>query len=155
MNDGSEFDSLFGDWHVRHSRLQTRLAGACDWQEFSGQMRCMPVLGGCGNVDDNLLHLPAGDYHALSIRSFNRETRLWSIWWLDGRSPDRLDAPVVGAFSNGIGTFHAEDIWNGKPIRVRFEWTRTSTQSPRWSQAFSDDAGLTWEDNWTMDFQRD
>jgi hypothetical protein len=26
--------------------------------------------------------------------------------------------------------------------------------NPRWEQAFSDDAGKSWETNWTMDFRR-
>jgi hypothetical protein len=37
---------------------------------------------------------------------------------------------------------------------VRFLWTRTDTESPRWEQAFSDDGGRTWETNWEMDFTR-
>jgi hypothetical protein len=35
---------------------------------------------------------------------------------------------------------------------VRFLWTGVTTKTPHWEQAFSDDAGETWETNWLMDF---
>ena len=47
----------------------------------------------------------------------------WSIWWLDGRNPGRLDPPVVGGFKDGIGTFIADDTFDGRPILVRFLWS--------------------------------
>jgi hypothetical protein len=42
----------------------------------------------------------------------------------------------------------------GRPIMVRFVWSDIAEKSARWQQAFSDDAGKTWETNWTMDFRR-
>jgi hypothetical protein len=33
-----------------------------DWQEFEGTSEARSLLGGAGNVDDNLLELPAGSY---------------------------------------------------------------------------------------------
>ena len=112
------------------------------------------VLGGNGNVEDNVLHIPSGTYRALALRSFDPVTRMWAIWWLDGRAPHSLDVPVVGNFENGIGTFFAHDVLDGRPIRVRFLWLKSDAASPRWEQAMSIDAGKTWETNWTMDFRR-
>ena len=66
-----------------------------------------------------------------------------------------IDVPVVGRFVDGVGTFLAEDTFEGRPIVVRFLWTRTDTPSPRWEQAFSEDGGTTWETNWEMDFTRE
>jgi hypothetical protein len=73
---------------------------------------------------------------------------------LDSRQPHQLDPPVVGGFHNGVGTFFADDQFQGKPIRVRFIWSDITPSSARWQQAFSDDAGATWETNWIMDFKR-
>ena len=33
-------------------------------------------------------------------------------------------------------------------------WSGVTTPTPRWEQAFSEDAGTTWETNWVMDFKR-
>jgi hypothetical protein len=149
-----DFDFLNGRWRVLHRQLRERLAGNDDWQAFDGTCSMRTILGGQGNVDDNVLNLPGGAYRAASIRAFDRRTRRWSIWWLDARNPHRIDVPVVGGFDRGEGTFYADESFNGRPIRVRFRWTDTHTASPRWEQAFSPDAGESWEVNWTMTFVR-
>lgn len=58
-------------------------------------------------------------YRAISLRSYDPPTDQWAIWWLDGRSPSHLDPPVIGGFADGIGTFIAEDTFDGRPILVR------------------------------------
>ena len=63
-----------------------------------------------------------------------------------------LDVPVVGGFQDHVGTFYADDVLGGQPIRIRFIWTALPSAHPRWEQAFSRDQGETWETNWTMDF---
>ncbi|NMM76495.1 DUF1579 domain-containing protein [Acidovorax sp. SRB_14] len=150
----SDFDFAVGDWRVKHRRLKDRLVGSDHWTEFDGSMSTQKILGGYGNVEDNLLRLPEGEYRAVAVRSFDPQTHQWSIWWLDGRFPGKMDIPVVGQFNEQIGTFYAEDVLNGTPIRVRFIWWTRDPQNPRWEQAFSEDGGATWETNWTMEFSR-
>lgn len=141
-----DFDFTFGHWRVQHRSL--RASG--QWQESEGQCVTESILGGAGNVEDHLIHPAAGAYRALGVRSFDSQTRLWSIWWLDGRAPHAVGMPVVGAFAEGVGTFFGEDALDGRPIRTRFVWTRAT--HPQWEQAYSFDAGLTWETNWIMQF---
>ena len=109
------------------------------------------ILGGAGNMDENILDFPGDAYRAVSLRTYDATKKQWSIWWIDGRNPSHLDPPVVGGFKNGIGTFYANDTFKGKPIRIRFLWTNLTTE-PHWEQAFSDDGGKTWETNWIMEF---
>lgn len=149
-----DFDFFIGHWQVHHRRLKERLLGCDDWEAFEGRSHMWPLLGGHGNVDDNVLELPGGTYRAVSLRTFDAATGQWSIWWVDGRHPQRLDPPVVGRFADGVGEFQCDDELRGQPIRVRFRWTRTDTPAPRWEQAFSADGGQTWETNWVMDFTR-
>lgn len=149
-----DFDFLIGDWDVQHRRPLRRLAGCSEWQHFGGQSRLVKVLGGCGTLDDNWIDLPAGAYRALTLRSFDPATREWAIWWLDQRWPHRIEAPMRGHFSGGIGRFHADEVFEGRPIRVRFLWTAVDSGAPRWEQAFSADGGQNWETNWEMSFHR-
>ena len=149
---GSDFQT--GNWRVHHRRLQSRLSGCTEWDAFDGTCEARPILGGNGNVEDNWLNFPGGALRAVALRSFDPVDRSWAIWWLDGRYPHTLDVPLIGRFKDGVGTFFADDLHDGKAIRLRFLWLDTATDSPRWEQAMSADGGDTWETNWTMNFER-
>jgi hypothetical protein len=149
-----DFDFLVGSWTVQHRRLKHRLVHSNEWETFSGTCKTWLLLDGQGDVDDNVLQAPAGTYRAVTLRSFDPATKLWSIWWLDSRRPHELDPPVIGGFRNGIGTFRAKDTFGGRPIVVRYTWSDISPNSAKWQQSFSDDSEKTWETNWVMEFRR-
>jgi hypothetical protein len=150
-----DFDFLVGHWQVHHRRLKERLANNHEWIEFEGTSVLQMVMGGYGTFDDNVLELPGGAYRAVGLRSFDPKSGQWSIWWLDSRTPlGPLDPPLRGTFHDGVGTFLADDTFNGRPIRVRFTWSKITPTSCHWEQAFSTDGGASWETNWEMDFKR-
>jgi len=149
-----DFDWLFGSWHVQHRRLKERLMNNTEWVPFDGTCVCQPLMAGAGNVDDNVLNLPEGSYRAVGLRAFNAKTKTWAIWWLDGRNPHSIEVPVEGGFEDGVGTFIADDTLRGKPIKVRFQWSKITRTSARWEQALAPDGGRTWEVNWMMEFTR-
>jgi hypothetical protein len=152
-NDGRrDFDFLFGRWRVEHKRLRSRLKGDTLWDEFGGTSETWPLLGGLGNADDDFFDAPAGAYRGAAFRSFDPAEQVWLVWWLDGRFPQAVDAPMRGRFDGAIGTFLSDEMFEGRPVKVRFLWTAGVT--PRWEQAFSDDGGKSWETNWIMDFHR-
>ena len=138
-----DFDFIIGDWRVKHRRLNARFSNCDEWTEFEGRSSTNKILGGFGNLEDNILYFPEGAFRAVAMRSHCAKSGTWSIWWLDGRSPMQLDTPVVGKFSNHIGLFFADDVLNGQTIKVRFTWTAVPGQPPRWEQAFSNDAGAS------------
>jgi hypothetical protein len=110
-------------------------------------------MGGLGNVGDHVIHAPSGTYRGLSVRAFDSESRLWRSWWLDGRKPQDISPSVAGAFDKGVGTLLGEERVDARPLRVRSQWTRLQSSSPRWEQATSTD-GVSWETNWRADFER-
>ena len=150
----TDFDFVMGDWRVRHRRLKERLVDCEEWVEFDGAMSTHKILGGFGNLEDNVLGFPDGECRAVALRSYDRSTKTWSIWWLDGRFPDRVDVPVVGSFTDGVGTFFADDTLAGVPIKIRFVWRRIGPDELQWDQSFSTDQGASWETNWVMAFYR-
>jgi hypothetical protein len=151
--DGArDFDFLMGEWKIHNRRLRERLKGLTEWSEFESTCIARALPGGLGNEDE--LHIDDGEgYVGMSFRFFNPATKQWSIYWADNRRRV-LDPPVVGSFTGELGTFHGTDTFEGRPILFRFVWSRITTSTPRWEQAFSDDGGKTWETNWVMEFAR-
>lgn len=149
-----DFDFFFGHWNISHRYLKERLVGCTEWIEFEGRSICMPTLGGMGNIDDNVICFPSGDYRAMTIRAFDRASGTWSIWWLSANNPKTIDVPVVGKFTDGVGSFFAEEVIKEKNVLVRFLWDARNADAPTWEQAFSLDNGNTWEINWLMTFSR-
>ena len=150
----ADWQWLAGNWDVWHERLRGRLEGSTTWDKFGGKSNCWLTLGGLGTIDDNLLYLPTGTYHAVGVRAFDPVTNHWAIWWLDGRRAARLDPPVRGSFSGDEGEFQGPDVHNGTPVTVRFRWHETRSKRPHWDQAYSADGGKTWEINWRNYFTR-
>jgi hypothetical protein len=62
--------------------------------------------------------------------------------------------PVTGFFTDGVGLFYCDQLWEGRPIRCRYTWSEITPTSARWDQAFSVDEGRSWETNWTTWFTR-
>ena len=148
-----DFDFLAGEWHVRH-RVR-RAAGRDSWLEFDGTCSNRGLMDGWSNVEEHTFTQPAGVSRGVSLRAYDPKTGQWAIWWIDGRAPhNALDPPVKGRFEDGVGTFHSDGTLDGKPIGMRFIWSRITPTSARWEQAYSADAGKTWETNWIMEFRR-
>jgi hypothetical protein len=59
-----------------------------------------------------------------------------------------LTPSVFGRFHDGVGEFHGDDELAGRPIKVRFRIEREGQDRATFTQAFSDDGGVTWETNW-------
>ncbi|WP_206185323.1 hypothetical protein [Sphingosinicella sp. CPCC 101087] len=148
------WDFLVGRWTVRHRRLKQRLAGSTQWEEFGGTLHNWPVLGGFGNVGDNVLELPSGTYRGASVRAFDPAAGLWSSWWLDGRTAATLAPPLQGTLDRNGGTLLGDDLHEGRAVKVRVRWLRLAPDSIRWEQAYSADGGASWEVNWVSDFAR-
>ena len=146
-----DFDFLIGSWHIHNRRLRERLAGSSDWEEFDATSVARPLLDGMGNEDEFRTDHDGG-FIGMSFRFFDPTTGRWSIYWADSRRCGVLDPPVFGTFDRDVGVFEGEDMYDGRPILVRFVWSGVATTTPRWEQAFSADGGSSWESNWVMEF---
>ncbi|MEY9878403.1 hypothetical protein ABH931_007930 [Streptacidiphilus sp. MAP12-33] len=152
-----DFDFLVGTWRVQHRKLADMTDPACDeWVEFEGVQWMRQTLGGLGNIDNLTVEsMPnGGSFEGMSVRLFDVEAGLWRIWWASTSAPGHLDPGVSGRFTGKRGEFRGEDVLNGKPVSVRFDWTVLDADTARWEQSFSFDAGETWVHNWRMSFTR-
>jgi len=151
--DGArDFDFWMGTWKIRNRRLRERLKGSNEWDEFEARGIARQLPAGLGNEDEFHTDYDGG-FVGMSFRFFNRATKQWAIHWVNSRQ-GVLEPPVLGSFSGDIGIFRGTDTFEGRPIDVRYTWSRVTTEAPHWEQAFSEDGGKTWETNWIMDMER-
>jgi hypothetical protein len=150
-----DFDLLHGRWRIHNRRLAKWLQGCTEWLEFEAVGEVRPVLGGLGNTDSYSVAAwsDGRPYEGMTVRLFDPESKLWSIYWASNRT-GRLEPPVVGRFEAGLGEFFGDDVFDGNPIRARLTWADITATSAHWEQAFSVDSGQTWETNWHMDLTR-
>jgi len=149
-----DFDFEFGHWKSHNRRLLHPLSGANDWVEFDADLVARPLWGGRANVDEVEADTPAGHIEGMSVRTYNTKSHQWSIYWANQKNGSFSLPATVGYFKDGVGEFYDQENWNGVDILVRFTWTVTNPDQPRWEQAFSVDGGKTWETNWVATFTR-
>ena len=147
-----DFDFLQGRWLIHHKKLAERLVDCQTWLEFKTPAANQLILGGLGNIDH--CRTESGDfYEGVSLRLFDKTSRLWRIYWMDTNGAT-LFPPVEGSFSGTVGLFRGRDQHNDIPVLVEFRWDKTNPENPTWQQSFSADNGITWEVNWYMYFSR-
>jgi hypothetical protein len=148
----NNFDFLVGTWTSTQRRLREVLNNSDEWYEFPGDLRCWSVLDGAGNVDE--VTFPTLGYTGLTVRLYDAGRDEWSIYWASSKQGLTLP-PQVGRFGDdGRGVFLADDVYEGRPVRVAYIWSEITADSARWEQAFSPDAGVSWETNWVAEFRR-
>ncbi len=145
-----DFDFLAGNWNISHRQLKK--AGGKEWVEFKGEATCRTILGGVGSIEE--LRVPARNFSGMGLRLLDIEKRIWSDYWVNGKSGVLTTPGMTGSFENGAGIFIADDMDGETPIKARGIWDRITPKSCRWHQATSKDGGKTWEENWLMDWVR-
>src|SRR5688572_14176741 len=76
----TDFDYLVGKWNIRNRTLKEALSGRDEWDEFDATQELRPVLLGRGNVDVFHAELGGRPFEGLTVRLFEPETRLWTIY---------------------------------------------------------------------------
>ncbi|MCP3760464.1 hypothetical protein [Streptomyces sp. TBY4] len=148
-----DFDFFAGTWDVTNRWLTDFLDADSGWEVFPAVSRATRHFDGAASIDE--IEFPTKGFAGLTLRLYDPESERWSLNWASRRT-GTLFPPVTGSFdaASGTGVFEGEDTYGDKAVRVRFVWSRTETDSPRWEQYFSADGGTSWIHNWTMNFSR-
>lgn len=149
QRDGSrDFDWEIGTWTTQ-LRLRAPLSGSSQWAEYRGTSVISPLSANRANVVElSVAGVGGSRIEGLSLRLYNPQTRQWSLNFASMRN-GVLTTPVYGAFdASGLGLFYGQDMIDGRAVLVRFVISEVTANSARFEQAYSADAGATWEVNW-------
>ena len=146
-NGQDDFAWETGEWKTELRRLAKPLSGSNEWVEYSGTSVVRELLDGRANLVELRVDGPAGKIEGVSLRLYNPQSRQWSLNYASVRN-GALTRPVHGGFRDGRGEFYGQEDLDGRAILVRFVISRTTADSARFEQAYSDDGGRSWETNW-------
>ena len=141
------FDFEIGTWKTHVSRRLKPLSGSSAWVEYDGTSVVHKLWDGRANLVELKADGSAGHLELASLRLYNPESHQWSLNVADGNL-GTLGIPTVGGFKDGRGEFYDHEIYDGRPIMVRFVISGITRDSVHFEQAFSSDSGKTWEVNW-------
>ncbi|MGA7157393.1 MAG: hypothetical protein WBY53_11120 [Acidobacteriaceae bacterium] len=149
LHDGAhDFDPLLGNFNFHLRYMLHPLTSTPDWVEMEGTNSCYKVWGGRAQLDTLELDGANGAHmEGLTLRLYDRDARQWRLYWANSRV-GRFDPPQVGDFRDDRGDFYTTDTINHKVTLIRFDWTRLTSGTPHFEQAFSPDGGKRWEVNW-------
>jgi hypothetical protein len=89
-----DFDFLAGAWKIRNRKLKEPLAGRNEWDEFHATQNCRQILLGLGDFDIFSTEFDGKAFEGFTLRLFDPQTRLWTIYWADSKEA-RLDGGKV------------------------------------------------------------
>lgn len=153
-HDGShDFDSQFGSWNVTVQRLISRPNDQSYWARYTGTHVVQPLWGGRANLGVLEISGPAGHIEGMQIRLYDPAERVWRLSY--ARSDDgQLQAPIVGAFHNGVGDFRETERVNGRTVLTLAISTPLSATSYKDVISISSNNGATWQTRWIAVYTR-
>lgn len=142
-----DFAFLTGEWRIHNKSI---VDGA--WLEYPGEATVHAILDGIGSVEE--LRIPARKFSGMGLRLLDVQNRVWSDFWVNARSGVLTTPGQTGSFEGGVGIFSSPYEDNGRKMISVGIWDKIAPGACRWRQAVSADGGLTWEQNWIMDWRR-
>ena len=146
--ESRQFDFWIGAWDVNLRMIQPDNS----WKDsVKAKVEIYPILDGKA-----ILELwDSKPIKGFSLRHFDPQKKKWVLylnWPNNGRSNI---GSLEGEFRHGRGEFFSKFKGkDGKEILSRYTFCDITPASLRWDDAFSNDGGKTWTNNWIMEFSR-
>lgn len=152
VRDGSrDFDFLIGHHRVHNVRFAGRLEDSARWETFEANCFTTPLLRSLGHIGETLVN-GRQDQAATTLYLYDSRADRWNLY-RSSSAEGLLQAPLAGAFRNGVGLFEGWEQRGPRTRRTRLTWSEISTAGARCEQAYSDD-GERWQPYWIMRLTR-
>jgi hypothetical protein len=155
-----DFDFLIGSWKAHLEKRLRPLTGSEAWVAYDGTSQTRKIWDDRANTEEfdvTTTSDKAGDRKHIrgqTLRLYDPETREWSIYTVDAAKGSLGQPPTIGHFTEGKGQLYDFELFGGRWILVRYEWTSQPPTKARMVQSFSADGGKSWEANWICDLTR-
>lgn len=146
--ESRQFDFWVGAWDVNLRIQQPDLS----WKDsIQADARVYPILFGKAVLE--LWDSPT--IKGYSLRYYDPKRKEW-VLWLNWPGQDRSgSSSLSGTFRHGRGDFQSvNERPDGSTSISRYSFNDITPHSLRWDDAYSDDGGKTWRNQWIMEFTR-
>ncbi len=143
-----QFDFWIGEWDVNLRMIQKDLT----WKDsVKAQAKIYPILDGKA-----ILELwDSKPIKGFSLRYFDPDEKKWVLYLNWPSNSFSSIGSLSGTFRHGRGQFFTRNKRpDGKESISRYTFCDITDTSLRWDDAFSQDGGKTWTNNWIMEFSR-
>jgi hypothetical protein len=142
--DGShDFDFARGVWHTHITRVLDPFAGGTHTVTMDGTKTARPVWGGRAWLEEIEADGPNGHWEGATFFIYNPKSGQWSQAYIDSASGE-IEPPTIGSFKDGRGEFFSTEVYQGRTILVRGEWSEITANAHRYEISYSQDGGRTW-----------
>ena len=147
-----QFDFWLGEWSVQNRHM------APDGTWSDGDVTRARISSVCDGAA--VLEEWAGDFrgrfmNGFSLRAYDPAAAEWDLllfWTVDGNGGF---GRLRGSFRHGRGEFFSSGRnAQGQETRTRYTFSDALASSVRWDSATSTDRGVTWKNDWIMEFSR-
>ncbi|HEV2111356.1 MAG TPA: hypothetical protein VGT99_08380 [Gammaproteobacteria bacterium] len=156
VRDGThDFDFGIGVFKTHIKRLTHPLTGSTSWTEWNGSVATRKLWDGKGQMEE--LEFTGADgthVQGITVRLYNPVAHQWNLYWVDS-DDGTMAQPMIGEFKDGKGVFYDQEQINGRAVLVRNVYWGMTPGSYHFEQAFSADAGKTWEPNFVASLTRE
>ncbi len=151
--ESRQFDFWVGEWDVLN---RNRPPEDPRWYDTgAATARVYPVVAGCGIVEHWRGDAFGEFVEGFSLRAFNRGRGQWDLVLLWPNQGDPRFGELRGGFRHNRGEFYSQSITEtGDTSVTRFTFSDITSNSLRWQEAVSMDAGRTWASSWIMEYNR-
>jgi len=149
VRDGQhDFDFSDGAWKTHIVRRLHPLSGSSETVELNGTVRARKVWGGRAFLEEINVDGPNGKWQGASLFLYNPQAGQWSQNFFNSAHAE-FDTSLVGSMRDGRIELFSHERLDGRAILVRGVWSEFTPTSHRYTESYSTDGGVTWEQEFT------
>lgn len=150
----ANFSFLLGSWRTHSVRVAHPLSGDRATFSCDGTSSTRPFWGGHADLEDGEAGCPAQSTGFVTMRLYDAASGRWLLYSATQSNGLTTGLPAVGRFDgDAVADFYQRKTFDGRSILVRDRWL-AERDGPRLEEAYSADAGKTWETEVTTQYRR-
>jgi hypothetical protein len=143
-----DFDFSLGAWKTHIVRRLHPLSDSPETVEMNGTVSARKVWGGKAFLEEINVDGPQGHWQGASLFLYNPQARQWSQNFFNSAHAE-FDTSLVGSMRDGRIELFSHERFDGRAILVRGVWSDFTPTSHRYTESYSSDGGVTWEQEFT------